>query len=115
MPTRAEWQQLLDNTTSVWTTENGVYGRRFTASNGNSIFLPATGYNWYNPAGGTSGNGFNDVGSRGYYWTSSIYTESSGRYWCFDFDSGGQWINSSTYNPDYNNGKGVYIRGAAGF
>lgn len=44
MPTQAEWQELLDNTTHTWTTRKGVNGRLFTASNGNSLFLPATGY-----------------------------------------------------------------------
>ena len=42
-PTQAEWQELVDNTTSEWTTMDGVYGRKFTASNGKSIFLPAAG------------------------------------------------------------------------
>lgn len=55
-PTREEWQELMDNTTSEWTTQNGVKGIKFTASNGNAIFLPAaeckphchdnTGYYW---------------------------------------------------------------------
>ncbi|MBR3783332.1 MAG: hypothetical protein IKJ78_02545, partial [Bacteroidales bacterium] len=40
-PTREEWQELMDNTTSEWTTQNGVKGIKFTASNGNAIFLPA--------------------------------------------------------------------------
>ena len=41
MPTKEEWQELLDNTTNKWTTQNGVNGRLFTGSNGNSLFLPA--------------------------------------------------------------------------
>ncbi len=60
MPTEAEWQELLDNTTNSWTTRNGVNGRLFTASNGNSIFLPAAGTIW------------GDVGSCGYYWSGSV-------------------------------------------
>lgn len=43
-PTKEEWQELIDNTTAVWTSQNGVSGRKFTATNGNSIFLPAAGY-----------------------------------------------------------------------
>ena len=43
IPTKDEWQELLDNTISEWTTENNVYGRKFTADNGNSLFLPAGG------------------------------------------------------------------------
>ena len=43
IPTKEEWQELHDNTISTWTTQNGVNGRLFTASNGNSLFLPAGG------------------------------------------------------------------------
>ena len=58
LPTSAEWQELLDNTTNTWTTQKGVNGRLFIASNGNSIFLPAAGVSW---------EGF---GSHGFYWSS---------------------------------------------
>lgn len=65
MPTEEEWQELLNNTTSTWTTINGVNGRRFTGPNGNSIFLPAAGWN---------GTGFFHAGSDGEYWTSSLHS-----------------------------------------
>ena len=58
MPTRAEFQKLLDNTTVTRTTQGGVYGRLFTASNGNSLFLPAAGVRWEDE--------LDDVGSYGY-------------------------------------------------
>ncbi len=64
MPTKAECQELIDNTTSEWTTQNGVNGRKFKSkSNGNYIFLPAAGYRWRGELG--------DVGSYGYYWSST--------------------------------------------
>ena len=44
IPTIGEWDEMFQNTTSEWTTQNGVNGWRFTASNGNCIFLPAAGY-----------------------------------------------------------------------
>ncbi len=48
MPTKAEIQELVNNCTSVWTTENGVYGRRFTSTKSGytdkSVFLPASGF-----------------------------------------------------------------------
>lgn len=47
MPSHAQQVELLNYCTSTWTTENGVYGRRFTGSNGGSIFMPAAGYRWY--------------------------------------------------------------------
>ena len=64
MPTQTEWQELLDNTTSTLTTQNGVYGRLFTASNGNSIFLPAAGWR--------VNSSLDYAGSYGYYWSSSL-------------------------------------------
>jgi len=67
VPTQAEIQTLLNTTyvTNVWTTENGVPGRRFTdKDNGNSIFLPAAGYR-------SSGSGTLDFGGIGSYWSST--------------------------------------------
>ncbi|MBR3454228.1 MAG: hypothetical protein IKH26_02780, partial [Bacteroidaceae bacterium] len=63
MPTKDQITELLDNTTSTWTTQNGVYGRLFTASNGNSIFLPAAGLRW--------GGDLDSVGSYSCYWSSA--------------------------------------------
>lgn len=44
MPTKAEQEELLNNCTWTWTTQNGVNGYKVTGSNGNSIFLPAAGF-----------------------------------------------------------------------
>lgn len=44
IPTNEEGFELINYTTCTFTTLNGVNGFRFTASNGNSIFLPAAGY-----------------------------------------------------------------------
>ena len=63
MPTDAEWTELRNNCTWTWTIRNGVKGRLVTASNGNSIFLPAAGCR-----GGNSQDGV------GYYWSSSLHT-----------------------------------------
>ena len=79
MPTQAEFQELLDNTTVTWTTQNGVNGRLFTASNGNSLFLPAAGFRY--------GSDLDDAGSYGYYWSSSLYTGSPRGAWALGFYS----------------------------
>ena len=68
MPTVEEWQELYANTTCTWTTQNGVNGRLFTASNGNSLFLPA--------AGQCEGSYHYYAGSDGYYWSSSLKTDN---------------------------------------
>ena len=86
-PTKEEWQELLNNTTVSWTTLNGVNGRLFTASNGNSLFLPAAGYR------GVSS--LYDAGSDGDYWSSSLYTDDPDYAWYFYFGSGDQDMSSS--------------------
>ena len=79
MPTKEEWEELFNNTTWTWTTQNGVNGLLFTASNGNSLFLPAAGYR--------SNSSLNGAGSYGDYWSSSLGTDTPGLAWGFDFDS----------------------------
>ena len=87
MPTEGEWQELYDNTTVTWTTQNGVNGRLFTASNGNSLFLPA--------AGSRYDSSLNDAGTYGYYWSSSLDTGNPSSAWYFYFDSGGYYVGSN--------------------
>lgn len=79
MPTKLEWKELLDNTTNIWTTQNGVNGRLFTASNGNSIFLPAAGY-----SGGSSQG---SVGVCGNYQSSSLGAGIPSNVWILSFVS----------------------------
>ena len=86
-PTYNNWVELYQNTTIVWTTQNGVNGLRFTGSNGNNIFIPAAGY--YDDANLSS------TGSYGLYWSSSLRTEYPSGSWCLDFNSG--YYNSGYY------------------
>ena len=82
MPTDAEWTELRTKCTWTWTTNyngTGVRGRIVTASNGNSIFLPA--------AGTRLETDLNDVGSRGLYWSSSLNAGYPNRAWGVDFGS----------------------------
>ncbi len=79
MPTETEWRELIANTTSEWTTENGVYGRRLTASNGKSLFFPAAGYR--------DGSELHLAGKRGVYRSSSLYAGDPSYAWDFDFGS----------------------------
>ena len=81
MPTMEEWKELWANCSFLSTTQNGVYGRLVTGSNGNSIFLPAAGL--YYPSAP------NYTGSKGWYWSSSIYAELTYDAYFFDFDSAG--------------------------
>ena len=79
MPSKEQWEELKENTKSSWTTRNGVNGRLFTASNGNSIFLPAAGGRWDSELYG--------AGSYGYYWSRSLYTDHPNVAWYLYFTS----------------------------
>lgn len=44
MPTKEEQEELRDNCKWLWTNRNGVNGNKVIGPNGNSIFLPASGF-----------------------------------------------------------------------
>lgn len=77
-PTIEEWDELFQNTTCTWTVQNGVNGWRFTALNGNSIFLPAAGYWW---------DGEFNCADLGIYWSISLNIEFPYRAWGLHFNS----------------------------
>lgn len=92
IPTKEEWEELINNTTSEWTTQNGVSGYKFTAANGNSLFLPAAG-------------SYNDselivAGEYGFYWSASLYTDEPSDAWSYSFQSEGHRIGSFGYRID---------------
>ena len=93
MPTKAQFEELLANTTDEWTAINGIYGRKFTASNGNYIFFPA--------AGLVNGGSLLNRGSYGYYWSRSFHSSASA--WWLYFDSSGRYV----YTGDRSLGFGV--------
>ena len=74
MPTWEEWEELKDNTTSIWTSEKGVMGRLFTGPNGNSLFLSVTGY--YKEKDLIHPDDYGD------YWSSTLTTSSFNAYSC---------------------------------
>ena len=83
MPTFEEWKELYYNTTSTWTTRNGVNGRLFTASNGNTLFLPAAGFR--------IGHEIFDEGTECCYWTPSLNTS-----WGLPYKA-----NGALFHPDF--------------
>ena len=81
MPSKAQWEELLANTTNQWTTWNSVKGRLFTSKkNGETIFLPA--------AGSRHDSRFSGAGSQGCYWSRSLETVNAYTAWYLLFDSG---------------------------
>jgi hypothetical protein len=80
MPTKAEQDELRNNCTWTWTTQNGVNGYKVTSkSNGNSIFLPAAGYR--------DDSSLSNAGSTGYFWSSSLLTDYPYRAYGLSFYS----------------------------
>lgn len=77
MPTRENFAELMEKCSMAVKTQNGVLGCLFTASNGNTIFLPFAGLI-------SSGQSF-DEGESGIYWTKSLFIEHSNAAWHFYF------------------------------
>ena len=95
MPTEEEWDELLNSTTHTWTTQNGVNGWLFTASNGNSLFLPAAG--WF------GSSSLQDAANYGGYLSSTLFTGNPNNAWSFYFGSN----NYSTYPKNRSTGSSV--------
>lgn len=88
-PTMEEIKELCDNCTSEWVTLNGVKGRKFTGTNGNSIFIPAAGY--------LEGDGSNNAGSMGFYWSSTLRTDGyPNTAWQLEINQGTARVTNST-------------------
>ncbi|MBQ8116282.1 MAG: hypothetical protein IJ145_09220 [Prevotella sp.] len=94
MPTTEEMQALYDNTTSTWTANynnTGIKGRIFTGKGNyanSSLFLPA--------AGDFDGTSYENGGSYGFYWSSTLGSSTSGRFLHFG---------SGFVNPQLSNGR----------
>ena len=65
MPTVDEMRELLEKCTWEWASVNGVKGYNVTGPNGNTIFLPASGYREENEVYGH--------GSYGAYWVGMLF------------------------------------------
>ena len=81
IPTKEEWQELKDHTTHDYAEINGICGRRFTGSNGKSIFIPFAGY--------INNESMNDDSFYGYYWSKALYTNAPNYAWVFVCGEGG--------------------------
>ena len=80
MPSYDQQTELRENCSSEWTTVNGINGRIFTGSNGNSIFLPLAGVFWDDE--------LRIVGKNGSYWSSTQYPKYL--YYAYDLYFGSE-------------------------
>ncbi|MBO5361883.1 MAG: hypothetical protein J6A35_02895 [Paludibacteraceae bacterium] len=90
MPTKEEQDELRENCTWTWTTENGVNGYRVTSNKkgytDKSIFLPAA-----------SDSSLDYAGSMGNYWSSSLFTGNPNEAYVLYFSSDGVFWNISNF------------------
>ena len=83
IPTREEWNTLIDETTQTREVVNGVGGVRFTGQNGNSIFLPFAGV-----YGGPMHSFYFGCGNQphGEYWSNEINSDTTYQAYILYFD-----------------------------
>ena len=94
LPTLDQIKELLDKCNKgVWTTQNGVEGRKFTGPNGGSIFLPAAGCRY--------GTVLDSRGTGGYYWSGAQSTSGGDdAYYLFFSSVNADWGNLNRgYGP----------------
>ena len=99
LPSKAEQEELVLQCSWKRTTINGVTGMKVTGKNGNSIFLPPTGYAL--PTDGPIGQTIRSNTNDGYYWVGESY--NSGYGWMgyvFYFNSSSYYYNGS-WNTNY--------------
>ena len=102
MPTVALIEELAEETNSEWVTNykgTNINGRKFTSkTNGNSIFIPASGTR--------PGSSFYRRGSYGYVWSSSLNITSPINALYLNFTSNGLGADGDVFRDD-----GVVVRG----
>ena len=97
MPSYEQNKELIDNCTYEWTIVNGVRGQKFISRiNGDSIFLPAAGFQWYDTLDGE--------GRLGRYWSSTLYP-AAGNAYCLSFVS-----YDASWNYSDSRGGGLTVR-----
>lgn len=100
LPTKEQWQEVFKNCTHEW--DEKRKGLVLTGPNGNTVFLPAAGYR--------GGSGVINVGSFGYYWSSTPYSISVNYAYTVFFYSGR--MNPQNNNNRYNRFSIRLTRGA---
>lgn len=103
MPTVDEFEELTDLTKCdwEWITKDGINGYKVTGKKtGKSIFLPITGFRFYEAVQFRAINGI--------YWSSTLDTGTPNKAWCLEFDF--QNVNVTTGKLSSNRFSGRCIR-----
>ena len=94
LPSQGEQVELLKLCSWERVTVNGVKGMKVTGVNGNSIFLPPTGYGM--PQDGPIGQTQRYETDNGYYWVGESYADNYGRFaYVFYYNSKSYYYNGS--------------------
>ena len=96
MPTKEQQDELNNSCTRAWTTRNGVKGTLFTGPNGNSLFLPATGYR--------GESSLYQEGKCVNYWSRTLYSNSPNYAYYLYYNMG------SCYTSYRSRGNGCSVR-----
>ena len=89
MPTKEEFQELLDKCTWIWDSSPSHKGYLVTGSNGNSIFIPAS--------GARTGSSPSGQGLNGDYWSSTLISSHRNSAYFLYFYSSYHSISSNRY------------------
>lgn len=88
MPTAEQRKELGELCSWTWTTRNGVKGRLVTGPNGNSIFIPASGYRL--------NESLEVAGEHGGFWSRTLHADNSRYAYILNFQELSVfWSNSS--------------------
>jgi uncharacterized protein (TIGR02145 family) len=103
LPTSDEIQELISYTNKQWETKNGVVGMTFTSKiNGNSIFMPATGYRLFRSS---NRDQMYERTASGYYWSSTLSNEGNQKAMCLKFTSSG-----AASRQSFDRNRGILLR-----
>lgn len=80
MPSKEEWDELIEKCTWTWMMYNGVKGYKVKASNGNSIFIPVAGFRMFSE--------LNYSTTQAWYWSNTLKENFGNKNaWYLDFSS----------------------------
>ena len=90
MPTRQEFQELIDNCDRSWCSVDNAEGCMFTSrvNSNNWIFLPAAGYK--------TGASVVDAGWKGVYWSSTVHSFEYNSAFCFYSIDNNNYVNMTS-------------------
>ena len=104
IPTIEEWTELLNNCDWTWITLKGIGGYKVSGKNDNYtdkwIFLPAAGYRRLS-------TGPSDLGTHGYYWSSSLQVDLQTNAWDMIFS---KYVSYITVEYPYERYFGLSVR-----